>query len=90
MSTAPNAKKQAKAFELHVTFAENPAMWPVAGWTLSRIEGDPDLGSGARWYATTHAPTLRLALQAIEQAEARWPEALRYKVEHVVYDSLGH
>jgi len=82
-------------YECHVTFLD-PGYPPddLAGWTFSRIDGDPNLGAGVKCYLTRHLPE-RIGLdEAIGQThyamgflQAKHIEVLRCKVELVVYDT---
>ncbi len=98
MSQAPTPKDpHAKDYyEVHVTVVLDRMFKPEsevahgpsreAPWAYSEITDDPDLGAGGRGYWTTHTKTLEQAMQRIRQAKERWPHALRYKAEHIVYD----
>lgn len=72
-------------YEIHVTFRD---VQPLAfsGWSSSKIDGDPVLGTGTRWYMTCHTKTEVNARAAVEEAKRFWPQAVRYKIEHVILD----
>lgn len=80
-------------YEIHVTLEEDAkveaqlAVWVIAGkWAYSKIDGDPDLGKGTRYYRTAHANSLTAALQLVIDAQQAWPSAIRYKIEEVLLD----
>lgn len=74
-------------FEIHVTLEKpTPANGNTLVWKKSQINGDPDLGDGVRHYRTTHTASFREAVLAIDEAKRLWPDALRYKVEHILLD----
>lgn len=63
------------------------------GWTFSAIDGDPDLGSGVKAYATKHFNARRTCEGVVKDLEesaaklASWGcMILRKKVEFVMYD----
>ncbi len=78
-------------FELHVTLAKDSAS-PYTielnrvRWTSSRIADDPILGAGTRFYRTAYCSTRQEAYKAIQDAQGFWTEALRFKIEQIVYD----
>lgn len=81
-------------YECHVTFqGPDPG---IQGWTFSRIDGDPDLGSGRKSYLTRHFRDSMLLSDVVNEVEFvaklladSGPEfkILRTKVEHVCYDN---
>lgn len=82
-------------FECHVTFLPcvANAIFPPAGWTMSRIDGDPDLGKGVKHYLTRHfrADTKREdVIQRLQEAASaisdQGHDVLRQKIELVIFD----
>jgi len=80
----PMLKVGSKDYEIHVTLDEDSVH--AEGWKSSKIDGDPDLGTGTRYYRTTHADDEAEAFLLVETAELYWPGALRYKIEHIILD----
>lgn len=72
-------------YEIHVTLGEDSGEH-ISGWNHSVIDGDPDLGLGTRHYRTAHRASEAGAYSALNEAERRWPDAQRFKIEHVIYD----
>lgn len=75
-----------KYFEVHVTSLEELQCYEYKGWTTSRIDGDPEFGKGVRYYATKHTDTYSEALTSIIFAKQVWSKAIRFKIEHVLFD----
>lgn len=71
-------------YELHVTLTEPAPDHP--GWHPSAIDGDPVLGDGVKHYKTAATKTEKEARKWIADAKLLWPQAIRYKIEHVIYD----
>ena len=85
-------------YEVHITLLGPPSdlkrKVEALNWTFSSINGDPNLGTGIKCYATRQY-NIKLPLPAIiaklEETTANFPasQVLRKKVELVVYDSWG-
>ena len=84
-------------YECHITIALHPvsaeALITSLGWKFSCIHGDPDLGIGAREYATRHAAVGTPITQVILEIQrisgillAQGFPVLREKIELVMYD----
>lgn len=84
-------------YECHITFMVPDGWEPrIAGWTYSRIDGDPTLGEGVKSYLTRFYRSELLVDRVIEHVENAAKELadsspqvriLRTKVEKVVYDN---
>jgi hypothetical protein len=70
-------------YELHLTFLE-PEL--LSGWHPSRIEGDPLLGSGPKYYLTSYADSKDEAESKLALAMQARPTFIRAKIEHIIYD----
>ena len=60
-------------------------------WTTSKINGDPNLGAGAKFYFTTYETTLdrafiKLNIMTDRMRDLRIP-IIREKIEHIVFDT---
>jgi hypothetical protein len=85
-------------YECHVTLTGMASVWAEkwikdAGWTYSRIDGDPDLGAGVKQYATKHFNVRKSQEKIIDEMRRlalsltlRGCEVLREKIELVIYD----
>lgn len=89
-------------YECHITFEDNNYGEAVAkksvefytGWKFSKIDGDPVLGTGTRFYATQNYPkTMRKqeVLLELHKATSRiemcdFP-VIRQKIEVVIFDT---
>lgn len=61
---------------------------PDNGWTLSSIDGDPDLGSGQRAYLTAHSDNgVDLLMRMMKVVEDIGVPVARTKIEKIVFDS---
>jgi len=84
-------------YEIHVTVPWSPVtqrkfqdLGTEYGWSTSWIDGDPNLGSGRRFYFTRHEPTYMGAMVFMEKLVWKLNQAghvvLRRKVEQIVFD----
>lgn len=74
-------------YEAHITCSEEPKDFP-AYWKLSKISGDPDLGSGDRWYLTNHYGGIQRAARETDAVAFKLGRTVvRQKIELVVMDT---
>jgi len=84
-------------YEAHVTMLGSPAgiepLVTALGWKFSAIDGDPNLGTGVKCYATRQFNkrfgemlAIDNLLMAAGRLEAAGVKVLRRKVELVVFD----
>lgn len=83
-------------FECHITIdspePDDVQTWvELIHWRFSKIDGDPQLGTGVRCYATQLYHNQEVAVTftngAAEFLESKGLQVVRRKVEHVVYDT---
>ena len=82
-------------YEIHLTFDTNAERreeleryTESLGWKWSYIQNDPVLGKKNFCYATRYAGSMDKALDEIRGFVSESPEdAIRQKVEHIVYDT---
>lgn len=93
--------KKPNSFEVHLTYEFTEAEWPshsraldmdgtAAGWSYSKIDGDPAMGTGRRAYLTAHFDTYshaKYAMAAMALRTSHWAKAARAKIEHVIFDT---
>lgn len=95
-------KETVKYYECHITFTNTTEISPdkyrtETGWIFSKIDGDPNLGTGVKSYLTKQYSARTLytdLLREIAKAEkillTLGAQILRDKIEAVVYDSRQH
>lgn len=87
-------------YEVHITFEPNTEIHAERierhsflnpKWKFSKIDGDPALGPGIKYYLTSHFSTAMSAYTAMEAAADEVGGAIRKKIEHIIHDTKsGH